>query len=207
MSRKLAALAARGILALTAGLISSETSLSQVVSLQGGVHVRAPFVRVDVFPGGGVSVRAPFAAVDVPGRPYYYEPGPFIGRQGMRAAFPSQNDLAAMDDQMLRQTLRSIAARLHERLGRFDTGDTWQRYLRVSDDVLDTSTADPAARQEAIANLLGRFEKIAADPQYPMISNLPAFRAMQSALIEASARFDGAHTEELPKPERPPRQP
>ncbi len=44
---------------------------------EGGVRVRAPFVRVDVGPYGGVSVRAPFAAVDVPPRSYY--PGPEYG--------------------------------------------------------------------------------------------------------------------------------
>lgn len=35
-----------------------------------GVHIRAPFVGVDVGGGGGVHVRAPFTHVDV-GRPWW----------------------------------------------------------------------------------------------------------------------------------------
>ena len=37
---------------------------------RGGVHVRAPFVRVDIAPNGATSVRAPFVAVDDPGGVY-----------------------------------------------------------------------------------------------------------------------------------------
>ena len=62
MSRKFTVLVALGILGRTIGPLAANVSHAQ------GVHVRAPFVSVDVDSYGGVSVRAPFTAVDIPGR-------------------------------------------------------------------------------------------------------------------------------------------
>jgi hypothetical protein len=173
----------------------------------GGVRVRAPFVRVDVGPYGGVSVRAPFAAVDVPPRAYYYESdygAPYIiERRVVEPSFPTAAELTAMDADQLNQALRNISQRLHDRLARFDTGPTWQVYLQLSSEAVDASI--PAdERTAALAKLLDRFHKVAADPQYPMISGLPAFTAMAAALNEAVSRPDGmspdATMEDLPLP-------
>jgi hypothetical protein len=188
--------------------LSATPTLSQGVWVGGGVRVRAPFVRVDVDPDGGVSVRAPFTAVDVPPRGYYYGPDvppPYFERRIVEPQFPTAADLARMDDEQLIQALRAIAQSLHNRLSRFDTGDTWQRYLRLPEEAVDPS-APPDARTEAIAALLDRFQKIAADPQYPMIARLPAFTAMEAALNEALSRPKDEttepqkYTEELPTP-------
>jgi hypothetical protein len=156
-------------------------------------------------------VRAPFAAVDVPGRAYYGEPIPVILEpQFVERAFPTAAELAAMSEVELEQALRSIAARLHDRLARFDTGSTWQRYLRLPEEALADS---PAAQRDVIANTLNRFYRVASDPQYPMIARLPAFAAMEAALTEALSRWEEgaapAGTVEdlpLPAPERPARQ-
>lgn len=210
MSRKFALLAVLVLLGGTLGALTTSTSFAQGVYFgpEGGIHVRAPFVRVDVYPRGGVSVRAPFAAVDVPPRPYYYGPPPMvIERPVAQPAFPTAEELAAMDDETLRQTVRSIADRLHDRLARFDTGDTWQRYLRLRDDII--ADPSPAARGEATARLLQRFSDIAADERYGTISGLPAFTAMQSGLAELLSRSGnasaapGAAAEELPAPQHP----
>lgn len=176
----------------------------------GGVRVRAPFVRVDVDPYGGVSVRAPFTAVDVPPRGYYepvYGPPIYTESRAMEPQFPNAADLAAMSDEQIQQALPAIAQNLHDRLGRFDTGDTWQRYLRLGEEATDPS-APLDARTAAIATLLERFRKIAADPRYSMIARLPAFTAMEAALNEALSRpkdeaTGPAKTEDLPLPPQP----
>jgi len=188
----------------------TRTANGQIVSGSpgGGVHVRAPFVRVDVYPYGGVSVRAPFAAVDVPGRPYYYGRGPMvIERHVAEPSFPTAQELAVSDDASLQRSLRSIADRLQQRLGRFNTGSTWQRYLRLPDEILGDSSA--VERREALTELAERFHDVAAEPKYAMIAELPAFAAMRAALIEATSRFgdspeaSGARAEELPDPSKP----
>jgi hypothetical protein len=160
---------------------------------------------VDVYPDGGVSVRAPFAAVDVPPDEYYGPPPGYIERRVVEPRFPTAADLAAMNDEQLRQALRAIAQSLHNRLSRFDTGHTWQRYLRLPEEVVaETTPAD--ARTAAIATLLERFGKVAGEPQYSMIARLPAFVAMEAALNEALSRpKDGTtgpatNAEDLPPP-------
>jgi hypothetical protein len=202
------------LICVVSGMIGlhAKPGMGQGVWVGGGVRVRAPFVRVDVDPYGGVSVRAPFAAVDVPPRGYY-EPGyppAYVERRVVERAFPTAADLAAMDDEQLNQALRAIAQSLHNRLDRFDTGDTWQRYFRLPEEAVAASTP-PDARNAAIAKLLERFQKVAADPQYSMIARLPAFKAMEAGLNEAFSRPESDTTRPetttedlpLPPPERP----
>src|SRR5688572_1332607 len=107
-----------------AALVPSTDVIGQRVWVgDGGVRVRAPFVRVDVGPYGGVSVRAPFAAIDVPGRGYYepyYERYPVIMEQRIiEPAFPTAAEFAAMDDSLLYERMLSIAESLNRRLSRF----------------------------------------------------------------------------------------
>jgi hypothetical protein len=191
--------------------LSTSTSVAQIVSVSpgGGVHVRAPFVRVDVFPyDGGVSVRAPFAAVDVPGEPYYYRPGPIVvDRPVASPSFIAAQDLSTVDDETLRRILRSRADRLNARLGNFDTGATWQRYLRLQAGI--TEDAMTEGRREALTKLQERFRNVVEDPKYAMIAELPDFTAVETALAEMIWRLDnssgenGVMPEELPAPSRP----
>lgn len=215
MPRKVAFLMALGVLGSTMGVLSTSPTFGQAVAVspRGGVHVRAPFVRVDVYPFGGVSVRAPFAAVDVPGRRYYHEPGPVVmeGRMPGWApaplAIPTAQELAAMDDEDLLRLLRSTEGRLRDELGRFDTGARWQKYLRVSELDFADASVTPDDRREALAATVERFGRIASDPQYGMIAALPAFVATQAVMSEFLARLDrsanpaGAPAEELPPPD------
>ncbi|HJS08798.1 MAG TPA: hypothetical protein VJ809_14115 [Pirellulales bacterium] len=174
------------------------------VSEGGGVHVRAPFVRVDVFEDGGVSVRAPFTNVDTPGRrSYRVERRAFVEPQLAAPEWSTAVDLAAMDDASLRRTLRLSAARLHQDLGRFNTRASWQRYLRLPEDSASDSSTEP--EHEALARTLGRFRFVAANPEYSMITSLPSFHAMQDALDEMVSRLEssavpGNSAEELPLP-------
>ena len=210
MPRKLACLAS---LCILVGVVLSFTNtmcLAQWVDIsrEGGVYVRAPFVRVYVDPYGGTSVRAPFTAIDVPGRrfPDVQPPG-VIERRVVQPSFPGVQELQAMGDETLRQSLRSTADRLYERLNRFDSGVSWQRYLRLPDEVLTDSLSDSDQRRNALTKLLGRFHYVATEPKYERIADLPAFIAMQAALTEMVSRLDassaagGLPDEELPTPD------
>src|SRR5262245_65267264 len=111
MSRKLGCLPK---LCTALGLALSSTSTMcraqwVAVSREGGVYVRAPFVRVYVDSYGGTSVRAPFTAIDVPGRGFTYaQPPAVIERRVVQPSFPTARELSAMDDGALRQFLRSM---------------------------------------------------------------------------------------------------
>jgi hypothetical protein len=150
----------------------------------------------------------------VPPRGYYYGPEgppPYFERRVVEPQFPTAADLAGMSDEQLDQALRAIAQSLHNRLSRFDTGDTWQRYLRLPEEVAAPSI-QPDARTTAIATLLERFRKVAADPRYSMIAQLPAFTAMEAALNEALSRpksepaGPAEKAEDLPLPPQQPQQ-
>ena len=175
------------------------------VSPGGGVQVRAPFVSVDVYPHGGVSVRAPYATVDVGGRPRCDISQSFaVEPQIAQPPLPTSEALAALDDETLRQTIRMTAARLRSRLAGYRTGYMWQQYLRPPDDVF-SSTTDDETYHAAVAKLLQRFQRIAADPQYTKLAQFREFVAMEDALTEASARQSGSASaagrpEELPTP-------
>jgi hypothetical protein len=183
------------------------------ISTDGGVYVRAPFVRVYVDSYGGTSVRAPFAAVDVPGRGHPNEHSPEVIEQRVwQRSVPTAEDLRVMDEEALWQHLSLTANRLHERLGRFDTGASWQRYLRLREEVLADSSLD-SHDVRAVTELLRRFRYVATEPRYEMIADLATFTEMQAALTEAVSRLDASRTsgeesdEELPtplpKPSRP----
>jgi hypothetical protein len=108
-----------------------------------------------------------------------------------------------MDSQELSQALVEISRSLHARLNRFDTGATWQRYLRLPDEVV-AATIPPEERIDRLAMLLDRFHKIGDDPQYPMIAQLPEFQAMEAALNEAVARsLDSAEPSNTPAEDLP----
>jgi len=214
MSRKLSFGVLICFLGGIAGLSTTPCAAQRVWVGGGGVRVRAPFVRVDVGPYGGVSVRAPFAAIDVPSGGEYYGPGygppVLVERRVAEPTYATAADFAAMDAEQLDQALRGISQSLHDRLSRFDTAETWQRYLRLPEAAVDASVlADE--RIAALAKLLDRFHKISADPQYSMIARLPAFVAMEAALNEAVSRPEKPLTPPqssledlpLPAPEQP----
>ncbi len=208
MISKVIILTVRCSLGCGIALLAAAASHAQWVNVTpgGGVHVRAPFVRVDVFEDGGVSVRAPFTRVDTPGRrSYYVERRAFVEPQTMAPEWSSADDLAAMDDETLRRTLQLYAERLHQSLGRFNTGATWQRYLRLPQEWVSDPSALPDQQHEALVKALSRFRFIAANPEYSMIARLPSFNAMQDALQEMVSRLEnsaapGSSAEELPLP-------
>jgi hypothetical protein len=208
MTSKVMILAVRCSLGCGIAILAARACQAQWVHVTqgGGVHVRAPFVRVDVYEDGGVSVRAPFTSVDTPGRrSYRVERRAFIEPQMVAPEWSTAGELAGMDDETLRQTLRLNAARLDQSLGRFDTGATWQRYLRLPEDSLNESLIEPDKQNATLSKTRSRFRFVAANPDYTMIARLPAFRATQNALDEMVSRLENSAAprssgEELPLP-------
>ena len=197
-------------------LLLTSSAEGQLVRVRRGfgreVHVRAPFVRVDVGPGGATSVRAPFTAVDSPGRVYvgprrrFLAPSPYAaptpygygGQTAVQARpFPTQQELAAMDDAALFAALREISSLLDLRLARLKTGAGWQRYLGLSEEALGGPAAEakggvpPVVRIDLLQKVLIRFDRTADNPEYAMIATLPSFIATRAAIRQVIDRFGG----------------
>lgn len=193
----------------------------------GGVAVRAPFVRVDVGPYGATSVRAPFVAVDDPGSVrigrrqrrwlrrhpelappqegagYYGQPNE---AQAMRPTLaqarplPTAEELAALDDVTLMQTLRDLSAELAYSLERFDKADGWQRYLALPSDALGSPGVEPVEiRLDVLEKQLTRYDKVATGAEFSKIAALPSFAPTHAALSLVIERFseDGSATVDL----------
>ncbi|NOZ40755.1 MAG: hypothetical protein GXP24_11090 [Planctomycetes bacterium] len=104
--------------------------------------------------------------------------------------YPTASELAAMEDTVLVETLRQMTARLHFRLSLLNTGESWQKYLVLSRDLLGSPGASPAAAQfDAVRRVLPRYQKVQNDPQFAKISALPSFVATFAALQETDRRF------------------
>ncbi len=82
---------------------------------------------------------------------------------------------------------------LDSRLSRFTTGDSWRRYLSMLTGVLPPVRNDGVARIsiQEINKKLDRYNRVAANPQYSMIANLPSFISMHRVLQHMAARFQG----------------
>ncbi len=209
-----------GAIALSLLTLSADAQIVRRYA-RGGVAVRAPFVRVDVGPGGATSVRAPFVAVDDPGgvyigrhrrrRLYAQQQPPVAGygapyREPTLAAQPAYVDnsplptteqLAAMNDLELINTVWDLSARLDARLARFDTGDGWRRYLGFPADAFSEPGVQPVEiRLDALVKTLARFDSVSDNPEYGKIAGLPIFIAAKAALRQAVTRFQsGSHHE------------
>lgn len=111
--------------------------------------------------------------------------------QPTQETYPTVDELQQMDDGTLLNTLVDLTARLDERVARFDTGATWQRYLRLPDDALPPPSADGQVTlgMKSLAATLDRFDSIASNSKYRVISDLPLFVAAHSALRESVERF------------------
>jgi hypothetical protein len=172
----------------------------------GGVRLGAPGVYVRPY---GMSRRVIVGPYGVP--PSYGDPygAGYSSRDDSRSAaplsspgrglalmLPTEGELRAMGDDQLLNALVGLTAQLDADLNRFDTGDTWQRYLRLPDDVLPPPTADGRVDLgvNSLRDTLIRFERTVARPEFVQISGLPSFAATQAALAEVVRRY-GAQPE------------
>lgn len=170
----------------------------------GGVRLGAPGVYVRPY---GMSRRVIVGPYGVP--PSYGDPGAPYGAEypsrfnsrppaplssagrGPALMLPTAGELRAMGDDELLNALVGLTAQFDADLNRFDTGDTWQRYLRLPDDALPPPTADGRVELgvNSLRDTLIRFERTVAKPEFVQISGLPSFAATQAALAEVVRRY------------------
>jgi hypothetical protein len=166
----------------------------------GGVRLGAPGVYVRPY-GMRRVIVGPYGVAPSYGDPYGAEyPSRFNSRpsaplsspgRGPTLMLPTEGELRAMGDDELLNALVGLTAQLDADLNRFDTGDTWQRYLRLPDDALPPPTADGRVELgvNSLRDTLIRFERTVAKPEFVQISGLPSFAATQAALAEAVRRY------------------
>jgi hypothetical protein len=132
------------------------------------------------------------AAVPAPREVARYAPGQTA--VSAQRPFLSADQLAALDDGSLLNAALDAAVRLDADLGRFNTGATWQRYLRLPDDAFPPADANGHVELgfNSITGTMERLNSVERNPNYAMISRLPSFAATQLALGEVVARFGGA---------------
>jgi hypothetical protein len=159
----------------------------------GGVRVGVPGVYVRPY---GLSRRVIVGPYGVPPRygvPYGAEyPAPLSSPDRSAALLlPTEGELRAMGDDELLTALVGLTTQLDADLNRFDTGDTWQRYLRLPDDALPPPAADGRVDLgvSSLRDTLVRFERTVARPEFVQISGLPSFAATQAALTEVVRRY------------------
>jgi hypothetical protein len=224
----------------TAVLVAAAPSHAQIVRPlgRGGIVVQAPYAPRVILQAPGV----------LPGRPYLlprrralaalpYGVAPIAGQPPAPtavsrtaamapaasaespAALPSVGQLQSMEDGALLNAVVQATRQLDADLGRFDTGRQWQAYLQLPNDALPPPSDNRVTLGFAsLESALGRFESIAANPQFAKIWALPSFAASRAALGEVVRRFgprrqaaaslaaaESPEMEELPAPGAAPR--
>lgn len=136
---------------------------------------------------------------------------PEVGRIVSLASF--QNLRAALREYTTpvqvrqRRQLALAAGEFNRSLAQFNTASTWQNYfaLEPGGALSSEQLAREASRPTPdLAAMLGRFDAISADDQYPMISSLPAFRQTRDRLasyLGEAPTSSSAPAEELPVPQ------
>jgi hypothetical protein len=182
----------RNLMLMTAAACCTCVLLVCVPRAVGG-SVDAPYVHVDWW-GGRVHVCAPFVDLYVDA-PYCCAPPACADQQASDAgAWP-----APRTAEQARRQLAASGSELYDSLGRFKTADMWRNYLAVA-------PGEPLAPEQqyyinaAIAAKLKsvqeNFDAAAADPQYSMITSLPAFERTRSLLAGYLARIGPVRTAE-----------
>jgi hypothetical protein len=112
-------------------------------------------------------------------------------RQASALAAPAiqkltQGELSAMDLTSLQTALSNSNGSLNNELGRLSSAASWQQYFSLPGSIVDEGTVDLADLQTA----LGRFESVAANPNYSQIAELPSFGQARNLLAELVNRAD-----------------
>jgi hypothetical protein len=122
-------------------------------------------------------------------------PGPSRAMQALRQASAlaapatqkfTQGEMSAMDLTTLQTALSNTNGSLNNELGRLSSATSWQQYFTLPGSIVDEGTVDLADLQKA----LGRFESVAANPNYSQIAELPSFEQARNLLAELVNRAD-----------------
>lgn len=157
----------------------------------GSVFVRAPFVRVNVTPEG-VRVGAPGVQVNSPRNRYYLPPqqaSAFAPAAPTPHLVPSpiarltEVELATLADAALLAELTKRSQELDTELAGLTGGQGWRSYL-----ALPASVHSGAMDVKRTTQLLDRYDLVARDQRYVVISSLAAFEPTRMALRVAIDR-------------------
>jgi hypothetical protein len=103
----------------------------------------------------------------------------------------SQGEMSAMDLTTLQTALSNTNGSLNNELGRLSSAASWQQYFTLPGSIVDEGTVDLADLHKA----LGRFESVAANPNYSQIAELPSFEQAKSLLGELVNRAEPPSSE------------
>ncbi len=178
----------------------------------GGIRLGAPGIYARTY---GLSRRAYVAPVGPSYGPGYANPSypaasgrtagfapralpPSASARGSASmAYPSGGELRTMSDNALLNAVLALFAQFDADLNRFDTGDTWQRYLLLPENSLPPPGDDGRVGLgvNLLIETLKRFDRTVANPEFTQISGLPSFTASHAALAEVVRRFARQATE------------
>lgn len=216
--RNLVCLAITSFAAVTAATAEAQIILRRGPGISvnvpgvGGIRLGAPGIYARTY---GLSRRAYIAPVGPSYGPGYANPnypaasGRAAGfapralppsasaRDSASMAFPSGGELRTMSDNELLNAVLALFAQFDADLNRFDTGDTWQRYLLLPEDSLPPPGDDGRVELgvDSLIATLKRFDRTVANPEFTQISGLPSFTASHAALAEVVRRFGRQATE------------
>jgi hypothetical protein len=103
----------------------------------------------------------------------------------------SQGDMSAMDLTTLQTALSNTNGSLNNELSRLSSAASWQQYFTLPGSIVDEGTVDLADLQRS----LGRFESVAANPNYSQIAELPSFAQAKGLLAELVNRAEPPSSE------------
>lgn len=112
---------------------------------------------------------------------------------------PTDEELAGMTNEQLQSFIVWLARGFGRELGQFNTGDSWVKYFELNQlqsppsqvSTATTTNAEPASASlsissNVISDALAQMDFVSKDAQYKMISSTWGFKALQTALHEAS---------------------
>ncbi len=113
-----------------------------------------------------------------------------------RSGGPAPENQTPLDrSEVLRRQVAASAAQLFSLVD-----DTWKRYLALPAELYGGKNAPSA---EAIGDALSRFETVATDPQYRLLTQRPEFQATWGALRQYQAALASEQQSTLPLPPPP----
>ena len=140
---------------------------------------------VRIYPGSGIRVRTPWVDINVP--PVLPRHLPRYRPRRVPPTTPSvttpanlsPRQIARMDEGRLAEALERAAVSLYGELGRYATAESWRRYLALPASTLTPGSSDAVER---LATLLTRYDEVAANSEYSMISGLRSFGSTHQLL-------------------------
>jgi hypothetical protein len=111
---------------------------------------------------------------------------------------PTEKELAGFTDQQLYSFIAWVANGFEKELGQFNTGDTWVKYFQLDNlrslapkpprgtVAQQTPTGSIVGNQNLVSDVLNRLDTAAKNDQYRTIAETWGFKALQTALKEAS---------------------